>query len=87
MSMKIGRLLICDRCGESVFEEERDPKGDEGWKNGTRFFGRTAGWAAEEEVRISSYKAGLSTKAMCPSCKRLYDETIKEFWSYGKEVD
>lgn len=86
MGVKLGRMLVCSRCGETVFEEEREPKGDEGWARGNRFFNKTEGWDAWSSVKLSDYISGRNETVMCPSCKKLYDDTIEEFWSFGKTV-
>ncbi len=84
MSQTLGRMLICDRCGVTVFEPVRKAEGDEVWVNDTLYFVETNGWV---EPRYYDLKYGKHNEhtSLCPDCEAERKDVMKQFWN-SKQV-
>lgn len=71
MAEKVGKMLICDRCGKTVFLEcTGEGETDGGYTRWNKFEAAPDGW---------SYH--LDIGRLCPDCNALYEDLIKSFIS------
>lgn len=75
MSEIIGRLTICDRCGEKVFSKYTgEGELDGGYTRWNKFEDLPDGWDFHSE-----------TGRLCPKCNGEYIDLIKKFKSRGAD--
>lgn len=86
MSKVIGKLLTCDRCGESVFlpwtgggvEWSRD-KDDSNFQKAPEGWGYGAHYSAHSDGRYS-------VRDLCPVCFKIYLKGNSDYWAgFDKE--
>jgi hypothetical protein len=63
-----GRLLVCDRCGETVFCECTGEGETDGGYTRWNKFKPAEGWSVEVDIGN-----------MCPRCTESYNEVIRQF--------
>lgn len=83
MSQQLGRILTCDRCGETVFESVREAEGDEVWKSNTLYFERAKGWVepSNYDLRYSRNNNANNHKTLCPECEATRKSVMSKFWN------
>lgn len=77
MASKKGMLLICDRCGATIFLEcTGESEADGGYTRWNKFEKPPEGWGyASDSKKINN---------LCPNCNKEYQNLIKEFESNSK---
>lgn len=78
MSQKLGRMVTCDRCGETVFEPMDMSNFEKHCNMDMFFFKNTKGWRVPTFYR-SSFSEGC--KSLCPKCYEKLDDVMSKFWS------
>lgn len=74
MSSQRGKLITCDRCGESTFVKyHKSSFMDGGYTEQEHYDPTPEGWEWESGVGH-----------LCPSCNRLFKETMTKFLGYDK---
>lgn len=69
MAQKVGKMIVCDRCGYSVFLEcIGEGETDGGYTRWNKFEAAPKGWAYH-----------LDTGTLCPKCNSFYTDIIKSF--------
>lgn len=69
MAQKIGKILICDRCGDSVFLNcIGEGETDGGYTKWNKF-----------EVAPDGWNRYLGIGILCPKCNSLYTDIVKSF--------
>ena len=69
MAEKVGKMITCDRCGNSVFLEcIGEGETDGGYTRWNNFEAAPKGWAYH-----------LDTGTLCPKCNSFYTDIIKSF--------
>lgn len=74
MSELIGRLLICERCGEKAFSKYVKTEEFDGGYTRINDFEEIPGWD-----RAPKENGNYGT--LCPNCYLAYEQTMKNFWS------
>lgn len=82
MTQQLGRLVICDRCGKTVFEPWKSMKNDNsGWSD-YLCFEHTDGWIEPDFFNLNkSQMAYNSHQSLCPECEAIRKNVIEKFWS------
>lgn len=70
---KIGKLYICDRCGNTGFAGYVGGSDRSGWINPFGIFEKLEGWEIWEG------------KNLCPDCAKEYNHRIEGFWKEEKQ--
>ena len=73
---KIGKLLICDRCGAQIFLERTGAVEQDGGFTRYDTFEHAKGWKFVSDVK---------TAKLCPACVSSYVDLIQDF--FYKEED
>ena len=69
MASKIGKMIVCDRCGGSVFLEcTGEGETDGGYTRWNKFEAAPEGWDRHLDIGM-----------LCPKCNSLYMDIIKSF--------
>lgn len=77
MATKNGRMIICDRCGETVFCEcTGEGERDGGYTRWNTFEEPPEGWDTTRDCE--------KVFNVCPSCNKIYRDMIKTFERYEK---
>lgn len=85
MASQRGKMITCDRCGESIFLKELEVKekdmdgGFTRW-NEYKYEELPDGWANV------LFDVGFgSNKVLCPECMSIFDKVRAEFWMEEKD--
>ena len=75
MAEQVGKMVMCDRCGEQVFlKHVRTESLDGGYAKVDHFEPKPAGWGWQPQ-----------TGTLCKDCQRQYDELLSAFLAKTKE--
>lgn len=82
MSNQIGKLLTCDRCGKTEFLPYIGTREFDGGYTRTNEFQEPAeAWSIAED--LGDCTSGHEYVELCPSCRRAYLKTKKDFFLMG----
>ena len=89
MSQQLGRILTCDRCGETVFESWHNPWTDK--EDNRDMYSRihvlsfeyTDGWISRSHFDLDerTYCYNNSSETLCPECEATRKDVMSKFWS------